>query len=425
MSTTCEICCSRRANHACTCGFETCRACRRRYALECKQGECPSCRRLWDVGELRLRLGVTFWSGPYRKMRRAHLLERERPRLLETTEVASREQQRRHLRREMRRLTAAIREGQYHLWVDLRDAQLSYHRLMRLQRSQAAPQGVRARCAHDGCGGIAVDGTCVVCQKQTCLRCGDVREEGHRCDANSVRSMEAIARDCRPCVRCSAPSMRTEGCSVMWCPHCHAFWHWDTRRAIDTRHGTPHNPDHHTWMVTGHGMRPPREIDDIPCGGLPDGAAMHHAFMREFSRTLTVSPRAAVLVAAGEAIDAAQRMRHDYPLAWNEERANEPLRIAFLNGDCDEEAFATALERMERTHLFKRDVGRVLETLVMAGADVLQRFCAFEDCDTTAWHLEALRRIVNQAMLDVCRTHARTAPYLTHDWRWVRPYARH
>ena len=55
----------------------------------------------------------------------------------------------------------------------------------------------------------------------------------------------------------------------MWCVHCHTFWNWDTGQIIETRRGTPHNPDHRQWMADDDRWRY-REIDDIPCGGLPE-----------------------------------------------------------------------------------------------------------------------------------------------------------
>ena len=223
-------------------------------------------------------------------------------------------------------------------------------------------------------------------------------------------------------MRCGVPSYRAEGCAVMWCSRCHAFWHWETGRAIEGR-APPHNPDHRAWAAAG-GAAPAREVGDVPCGGLPDGATLHEGLMREFARTLTVHPMTPLIVDAVEGLHAAQRLRHRYPCAWDEETVHEPLRVAHLNGELDEAAFGVALERHERALLFRRDVGRVLECLVLCGADVVQRFCAVDGAAVTAGRLVELRALVAAALERVGEVHRRAVPRLRHNWEWELPHGR-
>lgn len=208
----------------------------------------------------------------------------------------------------------------------------------------------------------------------------------------------------------------------MWCVACHTFWNWDTGRVIETRHSVPHNPDHREWTAAGHH---PREVGDIPCGGLPDGRPLHMALMREFSRYMEVHPLAPVIVDAADALHMAQRLRHEYPRVWDDVHANEALRIELLNGDMDEADFAVQVERQDRARHYRRDVGMVLETLVFAGADILQHFCAGGDgCGPTAERLMALHTLCDVALARVGTVHARLAPRLDERWRWELPYQR-
>ena len=87
----------------------------------------------------------------------------------------------------------------------------------------------------------------------------------------------------------------------------------------------------------------------------------------------------------------------------------------------DEDGFKALLDRTERTHLFRRDVGLLLQTLVLAGADVMQRFCAEDDCGTTATRLCALRDLVDAALATASRVHGRKTPRLNANWGWTVP----
>ena len=256
----------------------------------------------------------------------------------------------------------------------------------------------------------------------TCTACGTPAHEG-ACDASALASVRAIARECRPCVQCGAPSLRAEGCSVMWCVHCHAFWHWDTGRAIQSR-AAPHNPDHRAWV--GAQRTVARELDDLPCGGLPERAALHMALVGEFARTRHVPASAPVILAAEHMLSDAQRMRHAYPQQWDARMANEPLRISYLLGDLDDVGLGRALERQERTHHWRRAVGAILEALVLASVDVLQRFVASHiTAGRTAIELAALREQADDALLCTCRCHARAVPRVSAAWQWTLPNRRH
>ena len=447
-SPTCEICCARSAHQGgcARCGYAACRACAQRCALEAPgEPRCASCAREWDAAEQKRRLGAVFVARPLRAARRARLVARERARLAEAAPLADRETRRRSLRAALRESARRLYEGG--------PAQLAHHRALvhALAALEAAPRAavVGPRCAHAPCPGFLMGGggsattsaaegadarrACGTCARVTCARCGEAlaasggEQDVHVCDADVVASRQAIAAECRPCAACGAPTARTEGCPVMWCAHCHAFWHWDTGQLVRGAGGAPpHNPDHRAWLArgAGAGSAPPREVDDVPCGGLPDFAALQWPLMREFSRLMDVHTSVPYVLDALRAVYVAQRLRHAHPLAWQEARETEPLRVALLVGDVGVDEFARRLERQDRDLRYKRDVGLALEALVLAGADIFQRFCAHAPCAAVAAELEALRRVVDGALEDVGRAHGRTAPRLGAAWRWQLPHQR-
>ena len=115
----------------------------------------------------------------------------------------------------------------------------------------------------------------------------------------------------------------------------------------------------------------------------------------------------------------------DTSRTWDAEEDNRDLRVRFINGDLTEDALGRLLERNERTRVVKRDVGTVLETFVMAAADILQCFCHGDtDTDTTAFLLLSLRDHIDAVLANVSRLHGRSGPRLTPQWRWNLPHTR-
>lgn len=456
----CDICCHKRVcpGGPCVgCGISVCRECCKRWLLDERSGdaeECPSCRRPWDAREVQARAGAAFVKQAYRAVRRARCLARERARLPASAELAA------HVRRQ-REATAALdaaidafhASGHDPTWVvRIQDLQRVVDDL---RRPPGAAHAAVVPCAHAGCAGLvtaAAGDVCTRCERRTCRDCGAAIADAphadapHVCDPDLVASRTLIRDECRPCAQCGAPSAKVEGCPVMWCVHCHAFWHWDSGALIDTHNGrfVPHNPDHRAFLASGGTVVAPREIDDLTCGGVPDTDAIRAALMRDFARTLHVHEEASVILSGVHALHMAQHMRlHNFPVTWDADRVGEGLRVSFLLGELDEAGFAHALERLDRGLRFKRDVGHVLATFVLGALDIVQRFCDMNQNDGWATcpgarqgdksleasvSLATLADLTNASLEDVGKAHARKPPLLErrsiYDWRWRLPYAR-
>ena len=393
-----------------------------------KSCACVGCHRLWSVDESVQRLGKTFWNTTYRRMRREQLRQVDETLVAETTPEASQIHTDRQLTREMQALVVEIRNGRMDLipnYRNIRDA------LTRNARS--FPHTRMKRCTECDCPGFLTTHpmhpqrlVCQTCTMQTCTRCGERVDDDtvgeHECNEDIVASRQAILRECKPCVRCRAPSLRTEGCPTMWCPHCHTFWNWDTERIVESRGSDPHNPDHRAFLARGnHGdpHRTRREVDDVPCGGLPDGIVVHNAFIRDSLAINHLSIFAPIVIDSLECLHLSQRMRHHYSLTWNAHEQFRPLRISFILGDVTRDTYMTTMERMERTFEFRREVGYVLELLVLAGADIFQRLCiGDEDTISACFALHAIRDIVDERMVHIGALFQRKPPRLQQDWKW-------
>lgn len=350
-----------------SCTLTTCRDCSRRVAIEFAPS-CAQCARPWTTEDLVRRLGKTFWSTTYRIHRRQHLAR------------------------------SFVPNASDHA-VPLAPWWLGPHH-------HTPTTGIGARCHR--CGHDLWD----ACPSTST----------HVCDDDDVRAMQTIRSICRPCVRCGVPSMRTEGCPVMWCQHCHTFWNWDTGRLIETRRRQlPHNPDHRHWVMAARSSSgdlglPPREVDDVPCGGLVDVPALHGAFVREFTRTPGAHSTVGAIMDATESVFRAQRLRIEHAIL---DHTSSPL-------DLSPQTLGHVLEKRERDNEFHRDVSQALETFVLSGTDTLQRFCAAEeDCGSTSRALEALRALVDARLGTVAAIYSRMTPRVAPlTFRWTVPYSR-
>ena len=433
MSRECQICCgSSKMTYSClSCGYLSCRACCRRIAQD-RSAACASCDAPWSVRECQTRMGTDHYRNVYRKSVRRQLLIRELSRMHHAHPFANRERQRRFLRSEIRRLTIEVRDNQrWDLVPDLRVAQTTMRILM---TSNTVSEGAVAqpimRCPHDGCDGIVDESsTCVACRKQVCRTCGCPAHPDRECFQEDVQSMTVIRLTSRPCVNCGVPSVRVEGCAVMWCSHCHVFWHWDRRKIIETRGNmVPHNPDHRDWIATERGRM--REVQDLPCGGFPDTSRIHNILISDLHELgYVLYTDVPVLLSAIESLQHAQMvLRPRYPRVTTDDALFQ-LRVDYLLGRFkNDDEYSERIETYERIASMKREIGVILETFVMSGLDVIQRFADqgpdHDPVSVVVQSLFALHRIVNDS-LDACsKMWGRKAPSLTEDWKWRVPYTR-
>lgn len=364
-------------------------------------------------------------------MRRNILFHEEMALVPATMGLASHVKRERQLRQQIRDMLVQIRmHGQWDLVTDLRNLQMTlFHHMSHDRHAPSEDQMTQwmHRCAYVECHGhLDRNGVCSVCDRSTCIECGVPVEAGERhvCDPELLESLQLIRAECRPCVRCHAPSMRLEGCPTMWCPQCHCFWNWDTRRIIETRNHVPHNPDHRQWLRNE--QRQHREVEDLPCGGIPDGHQIHMAILRDIHSDpfSNMTDATNIIVEAMDSLHSIQRVRGRYPRVWDPALINQDARVRYINGEIDDAAFMQLIERNERFCEFRRDVGDILETFVLSATDVFQCHAHAVDTTATAISLVHLRSYVDEELACLSKMHERTSPRIGMNWRWTLPYHR-
>lgn len=89
------------------------------------------------------------------------------------------------------------------------------------------------------------DRVCIKCGTKYCLDCGEVCEEGHKCNPDILATMKKIEEDCHKCPCCGVPIYRISGCNHMFCTNCHNGFDWATGKTITEDEQT--NPLYFEW----------------------------------------------------------------------------------------------------------------------------------------------------------------------------------
>lgn len=121
-------------------------------------------------------------------------------------------------------------------------------------------------CINGSCKGfLNNDFVCGLCETCVCPDCLEIKGEAHVCLQENIDSVKAIEIETRPCPTCHTRIFKTDGCDQMFCMHCHTAFSWDTGRI---ERGRIHNPHYFEW-IKKQKTSMPREMGDVPCGGLP------------------------------------------------------------------------------------------------------------------------------------------------------------
>ena len=112
-------------------------------------------------------------------------------------------------------------------------------------RPLSAYKGFQFACSNIGCRGMVSDSNCNLCGSQICIECHEIIKLNHKCNKDTVESMQAIFKEAKPCPKCSALISKIEGCDQMFCTQCHTTYSWNTGQLVT---GFVHNPHYFAWL---------------------------------------------------------------------------------------------------------------------------------------------------------------------------------
>ena len=290
------------------------------------------------------------------------------------------------------------------------------------------------RCPGADCRGfLSTAYKCGTCSKKTCSECTEIIDEDsdteHKCKPESVESTKAIKKETRPCPKCAAPIFKIDGCDQMWCTNgdCNTAFSWTTGHVVT---GRVHNPHYYEWIRRTGGGQAPREVGDIPCGGIPG----YHQFSQPFITKYHIIPATVrnsifeIHRRAVEIEEALTQYPQQVPALMNKE-----TNVKYLMNEMTEEAWIVALEHADAKFQKKREIGQILHTLVTATADILRRVAVRmgepgTDTEVPAWiegeimpTLESLRTYTNDTFKKLGKSIRLAMPQISARWALQAP----
>jgi hypothetical protein len=320
----------------------------------------------------------------------------------------------------------------------LNEATLSWLRYKNLYDGVESEAGRQKRefimkCADEDCRGfLSTSYKCGTCEKWTCPDClvviGTDKDSTHICDPNTVESAKAIKSETRGCPKCATRIFKIDGCDQMWCvmDGCGTAFSWNTGQIIT---GKVHNPHYYEWLRRTGGGTAPREVGDIPCGGLPDVHRLLNA-LNDTHHTEHTQLHEILLETHRNVNELISYRLASYP-ARPEQLANKDLDVDYLMNKITSEEWQRQLELTEAKFIRKREIGQILQTLATAGSDIFREIVNRADVlpyelyipwlETSGIldDLKNLRQFGNESLLNLSKRDHMAVPQFGENWKWM------
>lgn len=377
----CQVCCEgfNKLKHkrvVCIhCDYNVCKSCCQTYLLSTeKDPHCMKCKTAWNREFVDSFCTRYFRNTEYRKHREEVLFQREQLLMPETQPEVERILSMRKLNEILRVQKQRLLElHAIHMRTEqdiinlrnhpeiltlYRNMENVYRHLEHLrqgvQSTMVEPRRFIHKCPTENCKGfLSENWYCGLCFNYFCEKCNGVKLKDHECNPDTVKTMQLIKRDSKPCPKCGILIHRTDGCAQMWCTSCHCTFNWRTGE-IET--GRIHNPH---FIQFKRKSNTSREHGDIPCGGIPS--------FKELRENM-----------------ASQKILQYAIVVYETERLNFYLdtrppdnlnfRIGYMLDDMSKEDFKNVLQRQEKFVDKVRDMANIYEMIIHTGGDILRQY---------------------------------------------------
>ena len=291
------------------------------------------------------------------------------------------------------------------------------------------------KCPDEGCRGfLSTAYKCGTCDKFTCAQCLEVigadKDAAHTCNKDTVESAKAIKSETRPCPKCGTRIFKVDGCDMMWCTMdgCATAFSWNTGK-VET--GRIHNPHYYEWLRRTGGGQAPRELGDIPCGGMPTARELYRLFSSGriyYEQLINVRVQGDIMEMHRCVEDIIHIRIPDYRVQMGP-TTNKDADVQYLMQEIDAEEWQRQLEFTEARVRRKQEIGSILQMATTAAADIFRRITAevpaMDPTVVNSWlegvvlaELEQLRVFVNGAFVDLAKRQKQAVPNLGTQWQW-------
>lgn len=235
---------------------------------------------------------------------------------------------------------------------------------------------------------------CGLCHLRVCEHCHLEIQDNHVCNPQDVESIKAIALETHPCPTCATPIFKDYGCDQMFCVQCHTAFSWTTGNVIT---GRIHNPHYFEWIRAKNAIMP-REVGDIPCGGLPN-----YADLRKWLRDSTDLPVPEIVF-----IGAIYKFTHmlqtkevrKYPVNQGRDNTLNYTSIKYLAGELSEEKWKSILFQIEKKKQLNTEKRLMLDMILAVLIDffgILMTAETMEKVREVLLECEELRKYFNES----------------------------
>jgi len=423
--------------------------CVKKYLLSsATDPHCMSCRREWNDDFLDLNFTKSFRTGLYKKHREDVLMERELA-ILPTRQT--RVEATLKMRANMEKLTEYTEElnklelARKKLFVQYSTVRSQVIRYTAEADGREPPAWTLApgeaktverakfimKCPSSECRGfLSTAYKCGTCQMWACPDClvmkGEEKDAQHTCDPGQKESVALIIKESKGCPKCGQRISKIDGCDQMWCTDCHTAFSWTTGQIVN---GVVHNPHYYEFLrKEGNGVAP-RNIGDVPCGGIP-GYTRIHRLLRPSASTGTgvaYSEQSRVIIAIHRIASEIQDQRiANYQGRFNV-NDNGDLGVRYLMKEVSKDDMKAELAKREMKRNKHAAIRAVLEMFVNTSIILLNALCDVGDDEDTGLPervrvcLESfmnLRKYVNDTLMNISRMKQCSVPQITAGWHW-------
>ena len=204
----------------------------------------------------------------------------------------------------------------------------------------------------------------------------------------------------------------------MWCTDCHTAFSWTTGMAVN---GVIHNPHYYEYLRNSNNGVAPRNIGDVPCGGIP-----HYTQFERVVRNITINENKRFFQAIHRITSEIDGERLNLYQGHFNENDNGDLGVKYLMKDIDKEGLKYELAKREIKRNKHLAIRGVLEMFVTTSTTLMNNMIenppsGAEELDLLMLEFRNLRQYVNDALLTVSRMKNCSVPQLSDTWQW-KPY---
>lgn len=358
------------------CEYIVCRSCLQTFILTREEYEvsCMNCKKIWTYDTLDALLTKSFRNVTLKAHREQVLLDREKS-LLPATQA------------EVQRIkTIRMHEASIDALIEMRESLLedinnTRHQILLLQQGDGASASMKERraftinCPRTNCRGFVANTSweCGVCNHYVCSKCheyiGENKDAEHTCKEDDVQTAAMIKKDSKPCPGCSTLIFKISGCNQMWCTQCHTTFSWSSGTIIT---GTIHNPHFYEWMQQNGTA--PRNLGDIPCGGL-----IPIFRLRIILAPFGVNAKEVVAMFSLHQISSHIENVMLPHYHTNNVTNNLDLRVKYLMNEITEDYFKMTLQQREKKNIKKKEIHDVLEMYLFTSVDMFNNMLNLRD----------------------------------------------